>query len=38
MTQCGKNVVERERPQMTIWRLRALHAGYLRLKTHTHNM
>jgi hypothetical protein len=29
-----KDVVDRDRPQMTIWR-NALHAGYLRLRTHT---
>jgi len=26
-----KNILERDRLQMTIWRMRALHAGYLRL-------
>ena len=31
-----KNMEEPERPQMTIWRMRiVLHAGYLRLQTHT---
>ena len=32
-----KNIVERGRSRMIIWRM-LLHAGYLRLQTHTHNM
>jgi len=32
-----KNIVERGRPWMTIWRMR-IAAGYLRLQTQTHNM
>ena len=32
-----KNIVERGRLKMTIWGY-ALHAGYLRLQTHTRNM
>jgi len=30
----GKNIVEADKPQVTIWRV----AGYLRLQTHTQNM
>jgi len=34
-----KNMVEQDRPQITIkYGVRALHAGYLRLKTHIQNM
>jgi len=29
--------VEPDRPQMSIWRM-GVHAGYLRLQTHTQNM
>jgi hypothetical protein len=29
-----KNIVEPDRPQMTVWRVPAFPAGYLRLKTH----
>jgi hypothetical protein len=32
-----KNIAERGRPQMTIWRMR-LHIGYPRLQTHTQNV
>jgi hypothetical protein len=33
-----KNIVERGRPLITIWRVCALHAAYVRLQTHTQNM
>jgi len=32
-----ENTVEPDRTQMAIWRM-SLHAGLLRLQTHTHNM
>ena len=32
-----ENTVERDRSQMTLWRTE-LHAGYLRLQTHTQNI
>jgi len=33
-----KNIVGRGRPQMTQYGACALHAGYLSLQTHTHNI
>jgi len=33
-----KNTVEQDRPQMTIWHMFRLHAGYLRLKMDTQNL
>ena len=33
-----KNAVERDSPQMTIWRMCIAYAGYLRLHTHTQNI
>jgi hypothetical protein len=33
-----KNVVEPDRLEMTMWRISALHAGYLMLQAHTQNM
>jgi hypothetical protein len=33
-----KNMVELDRTQMTVWRMRAINAGYLRLQTHIQNM
>ena len=33
-----KNTVESGRPQMTVWCMYTLHAGYLRLQTHTQNL
>jgi hypothetical protein len=32
-----RNSVEPDKPQMAVWRMR-LHAEYLWLQTHTHNM
>jgi hypothetical protein len=32
-----KNVVQPDRPHITVWRMR-IAEGYLRLQTHTHNM
>jgi len=33
-----KNSVQPYKSQMTVWRMRAFHAGYLRLQAHIQNM
>jgi hypothetical protein len=35
MRQCGKNMIERDRPQATIWRMRI--AGWITKATDTHS-
>jgi len=38
MRKCGKNILERGRPQMTIWRMRIAYWIPKATNTHTHRL